>query len=140
VKLLFVCTGNICRSLMAERIALKLAQERGLAVEAKSCGVAAESYYRPPKEIAAALSSLGCVPDGHRAQLVTRDLLAWCDRALVMTQRHQEILRDLFPEHARKVSLLHPEGRDIDDPMGRPQKVYDSCRDVIRDALDPLLK
>ena len=143
MKLLFVCTGNICRSLMAERIAAKLAAERGLAVEARSCGIAAEGYFQPPPEIAAALKPLGLTPDAHRAQLVGRELLFWCDQALTMTRRQKDVVLDTFPEFSSKVFVLRLyaglDDKDVADPIGRPQKAFDACRDEIVGALEALL-
>lgn len=143
-RLLFVCTGNICRSLMAERMALKLAADRGLPLEAKSCGLAAESYYTPPREVDAALKPLFCDGAGHRPQLVSRDLLRWCDLALVMTARHKAALLDAFPEFTGKVALLREHAgldqADVADPMGRPQPVFDACRESLAAALDRILR
>ncbi|MDE2040381.1 MAG: low molecular weight protein arginine phosphatase [Elusimicrobia bacterium] len=142
-KVLFVCTGNICRSLMAERLALKLARERGLALEARSCGVAAESYYRPPKEVSAALAPLGVDAEGHAAQLVGRELLRWCDVALTMTQAQRGMILDAYPEFTRKVFVLRAyaglDDGDVADPIGRPQAVYDACRDELLGAVSALI-
>jgi len=141
-RLLFVCTGNICRSLMAERLALKLAADRGLSVEARSCGIAAESYFTPPPEVAAALRPSGCDPSSHRPQLVGRELLRWCDVALVMTRRQREAVLDQYPEFTGKVRLLRAyaglDDSDVADPIGRPQAVYDACRDRLIEALEAL--
>lgn len=141
-RLLFVCTGNICRSLMAERLALKLAADRGLPLEARSAGVAAESYFTPPAEVAAALRPCGCTPEGHRPQLAGRDLLRWADVVLVMTRRQRELLLDQFPEFTGKVHLLRSfaglDDQDVADPIGKPQAVYDACRDRLLESLEAL--
>ena len=142
-KLLFVCTGNICRSLLAERLAVKLAAERGLALEARSCGVAAESYFRPPKEISATLAPLGLDAKSHVAQLVGRDLLRWCDVALTMTKAQRDIILDAYPEFTSKVFVLSAYaglgGDDVADPIGRPQAVYDACRDELLRAVEAVV-
>lgn len=128
---------------MAERIAAKLAAERGLAVEARSCGIAAEGYFQPPAEIAAALKPLGLAPEPHRAQLVGRELLSWCDQALTMTRRQRDVVLDAFPEFSSKVFMLRRcaglDDKDVADPIGRPQHVFDACRDEIIRALEALL-
>ncbi len=141
-RLLFVCTGNICRSLMAERLARDLAARRGLTVEARSCGVAAQGYYQVPAEIWRALKEAGVDPAPHRPQLVSRELLAWADRVLVMTGRHRELLNDRFPEFRKKTDLLLYKGgvpADIADPMGQGWAVYQACRREISEALERVL-
>lgn len=141
-RLLFVCTGNICRSLMAERLAVKLAAARGIALEARSCGVAAESYYTPPQEVNAALAPVGLNANGHKAQLISRDLLRWCDEALTMTRGHRAAILDAYPEFTSKVFVLRPragvDDADVADPYGRPQHAFDFCRDRLIETLEAL--
>lgn len=128
---------------MAERMAVKLSGDRGLAVEARSCGIAAQTYYKPPAEIAAALKPLGLTCEGHVAQLVSRELLRWCDAALAMTRQQREAVLDAYPEFSAKVFLLRRyaglDDQDVADPIGQPQPVYDACRDQLHAALDRLI-
>ncbi len=142
MKLLFVCTGNVCRSLMAERLALDLARRRGLPLEARSCGVAAEGWYRVPAEAWAALKEAGVAESPHRARLAERALLAWADSVLVMTARQREVLRDQFPEHRAKIALLREAAGlsgEVADPIGKPLATFRSCRDSLQEALERLL-
>lgn len=141
-RLLFVCTGNVCRSLLAERLCRELARRRGLAVEARSCGVAAENWYAVPAEIWRALEESGAPREPHRPQLVGRPLLEWADEVLAMTERQRAHLRDAFPEHGRKLFLLRERAGlsgDVADPIGRPWAEYDACRRAIAEALERLL-
>ncbi|MDE2490910.1 MAG: low molecular weight protein arginine phosphatase [Elusimicrobia bacterium] len=142
MKLLFVCTGNVCRSLMAERLALDLGRRRGRGVEARSCGVAAEGWYRVPDEVWTALGEAGVAASPHRPRLVERSLLAWADEALVMTARHRELLRDAFPEFRGKTALLRERAGlsgDVADPIGQPLATFRACREQIAEALERLL-
>jgi len=139
-KILFICTGNVCRSLMAELLMVRLSQQRGLGLEVRSCGVAAETYFEIPPGARAALAEVGITGIQHEAQLVTRDLLEWADLALTMTRAHCEGLADRFPEFGFKLHPLRGYAglgeTDIQDPLGRPAKAFAQCRDSIAEALE----
>lgn len=143
-KFLFICTGNTCRSVMAEFMLNKISRERGLDLEARSCGVAADRGFQIPEGVRRALAPQGIERVEHVAQLVTRELLGWSDLALTMTRAHRDIVVDQYPEFGRKIHVLREYAGlpvpDVEDPIGRPDSVYASCRDAIREALDALLK
>ena len=63
-RILFVCTGNICRSATAEHLLRHQAQQQGLDLEVRSCGTAAESYYEVPAVVRQLLSERGVPPFG----------------------------------------------------------------------------
>lgn len=145
MKALFVCTGNTCRSVMAQYIFNDEAAKRGLSGwEAKSAGLAAERYFEVPGGVHRALASRGVSPRGHVAQLVTRDLLRWADAVLPMTKGHRDALWDEFPEHRHKTHLFLEacglEAKDVDDPIGQPDAVYLRCRETIEKAVLALLQ
>ena len=142
MRLLFVCTGNVCRSLLAERLSRSIAARRRLTLESRSCGVAAEGWHEAPPEIWRALAEAGAPRSAHRPQLVSRDLLAWADAVLVMTARQRDVLHAAFPEHAAKVALLREKAGlsgEIADPIGRPWPEYRTCARSIAEALEALL-
>ncbi len=122
-KVLFVCTGNVCRSPMAEGIFRKMLEERGLAdvVEVDSAGTWALEG-RPPTPLAVkAVADMGVDISGHRARTVTVDDLRDADLVLVMEEAHRQSLFYLAPEHLHKVYLLSEMvGRHegIADPYG----------------------
>ena len=144
MKWLFICTANVCRSVMAELIAAKLGKEKGLKLEARSRGVLAESYFQTPPELWRCLKPLGIEARERRPQLADRQALHWCDAAFTMTARHRNHILDQYPEFTKKVFVLReraelPPPFDVEDPIGKPDAVYDACRDRIKEALEALL-
>lgn len=127
-RLLFVCTGNTCRSPMAEAIAESLAPgivPEGLTVEARSAGVAAYDGGAATPEGVEALAGMGITPPReHRSRGLTRDMLDAADEVYALTRSHREAILAMDPSAAGKVVLLDPEGGDVPDPVGGPASVY----------------
>ena len=142
-RILFVCTGNICRSAMAEHLLRHWSGKRGLGLEVRSCGTAAESWYEVPDHARALLTAEGVPPFTHRPSLLTREQLGWADIVLVMTHGHHEHVIDLYPEFTRRTRLLREHAGfgelDVDDPMGRTREVFASCLGVIKESLEALI-
>jgi len=126
MKILFVCTGNVCRSFTAQKLFEKMM--KGSNNCAKSCGVMAESYFRVPSKLAALLEKEGISAEGHRPSLISEELVNWADVLLVMEDAQKKHITAKFPQGGRKTHLLtvfsnHGTG-DIADPMGRDEKAY----------------
>ena len=143
-KILFVCTGNICRSAMAEHLLRHLAVERGLNLETASAGIAAEPYYQVPEAAKRLLAEEGVPPFEHKARLATREVLRWADLILVMTAQHHDHVIELYPEFSSRTRLFREAAGfgevDVEDPMGRPDGVFARCLAVIRESLEALLR
>ena len=123
MRLLFVCTGNTCRSALAEALARREAIERGLSdVEVSSAGTSA--WDGSPASDGALLVALerGLDLSSHRAQQLTRELVQSNDVVLVMGPHHQERAEALGGEG--RTHLLSAfaagtsSGRAINDPFG----------------------
>ena len=129
-RLVFVCTGNTCRSPMAEGLfRLRLADDSGW--EVLSAGLHAQVGARPSSEAVAAAAELGADISGHRVRSMT-DALAFSATLLVgMTASHAAALRTRFPFAAGKVRVLGEYGpapvRDIADPFGGTLSDYRVC-------------
>jgi L-threonylcarbamoyladenylate synthase len=125
--ILFVCTGNTCRSPMAEAIALarlgRMAEEGG-PVSVASAGVSAPSGRPAAREAGPALRALGVEPRPHRSRPLTRQMIAEADVIYTMSAGHREEVLALDPSAASRSWTLDPEGRDVPDPVGLPQEVY----------------
>jgi protein-tyrosine-phosphatase len=143
-RILFVCTGNICRSAMAEQLLRHLAAARGLDLETASAGIAAEPYYQVPEAAKRLLAAEGVPPFEHKARLATREVLRWADLILVMTAEHRDHVVDLYPEFTSRTRLFREAAgfgeQDVEDPMSRPDEVFARCLAVIRESLEALLR
>ena len=108
-KILFVCHGNICRSVMAQCVFSHLAAEAGLSGEvfADSAAVSAEELGNPIYPPAARkLREKGIPPLPHRARQITRKDFETFDQIIAMDQYNLRLLRRRFPEESDKVRLL----------------------------------
>lgn len=129
MRVLFVCTGNICRSPMAEAIA----RDRG--IEAESAGSWALDGNGATAPAVAVMGELGIDLNDHRARSIRDIDLSTYDVIYAMTPEH---VGELEAEGARS-ELLHPLGIPIDDPYGLPIDVYRRVRDEITAAIDERL-
>jgi protein-tyrosine phosphatase len=141
---LFVCTGNTCRSPMAEGLFRKLLAERLKCQEDElvdrgymvaSAGVAAGPGSPSSPEAVEILAKRGVDLRGHESQPVTPQLLSQADQIFTMTRSHRELLVRDFPETAERVRLLAGDGEDVIDPIGAGVDEYRRCADQIEENL-----
>jgi protein-tyrosine-phosphatase len=143
---LFVCTGNLCRSPLAAAHFLKAARARGADVEARSAGIYASPGAQPPWEVIQLAREDDLDLSGHRARPVTREEFHQADLVVVMERGQAEALRALYGEEEGKLRLLsefmsgRAAGRDIADPFERSVADYRACLALIRAALAGLLR
>ena len=144
-RILFVCTGNTCRSPMAEVIARDEARRRGMDVRAYSAGLMPGSG-SPAAEHARALAEThGCDLSAHRSRGLTPDLLGSCDLVLGMTRRHVDALRHATTAGTpRLVTSFLPEGdplrdAEIADPFGGDRAAYERTWSELESAIAALL-
>lgn len=141
MKLLFVCSGNICRSPMAEILSVHLADQMGVDVDARSAGTL-ELKGRPAhKHAIAVCNEMGLDLSRHRSQGVTEALVEWADHILVMERQHAIWVTDRFSEAAGRVHLLGGfDGKpEIPDPIGGWKWTFRRCRKRITRCLEVFL-
>lgn len=144
----FVCTANICRSPMAERLlrhALAAEDERLRSLIPVSCGVAAYPGEPASSNALRALRVVGLSLDDHRSRPLSQELL---DETLVlfaMTSAHLRAVRSRFdrlPPHVFLMREFVPgaASRDIPDPYGCGLTEYEECRDAMIEAIPGILR
>ena len=140
-KVLVVCTGNTCRSPMAEGwLNRKLA---GKGWTAESAGVGAWDGVSATPEAVEAMREIGMDISAHRSRRLSAGLVAEAAVILAMTEGHwREIVRR-FPEAEQKTFLVHGFGvdevQDVADPVGLPVEAYRHTRDELVQALGDFL-
>jgi protein-tyrosine phosphatase len=146
--MVLVCSGNTCRSPMAEAIAKDvLAKQRGIApddLEAAglrivSAGVYAAPGSPPSPEAVDALAKMDIDMRPHRSRRLSLELIHEADVIYCMTRGHLEAIVEAAPYAADKTFLLDPNG-DIEDPIGAGLTTYQRCAEMIRRRLDQRLK
>ena len=142
--MLFVCTGNICRSPVAQFLAEALAREAGLSLNASSAGVEAEVGQGMTPGAARTLASRGVRGSKHIARQLDEEMLAAADEVYALTRRHKAIITARFPKYAAKIKVLREAAElpdaDVEDPYGESDGVYESCAARIQEALNILIQ
>ncbi|MFW6133586.1 MAG: L-threonylcarbamoyladenylate synthase, partial [Planctomycetota bacterium] len=141
--LLFVCTGNTCRSplaaglakaLLAERLGVRVGQLRRWGIEIRSAGVAAAEGLGATDEAVRAARRYGAELSHHRSRPLDRDLIAWADVILCMTDVHVGEVARFGAAASDKARRLDPAG-DIPDPVGGGADAYRRTGERIQRAL-----
>ena len=118
MNILFVCTGNTCRSPMAAGIMEKLAEENGLLARIESAGLFATDAESATAEAIEALKKYDVDLSEHKSQQITPELIEKSDLIITMTEAHKLLLQDLAKEKTCTVCELGDLDGEIEDPFG----------------------
>ncbi len=133
-QIAFVCTGNTCRSPMAEGIFNKRAKEKGLAVHASSFGLAAIRGAKASPNAVAVCAEAGVDISGHLSHFIFDFDIADFEKIYCMSSEHAEILTQSVGLPPERVEVL-----GVTDPYGGGLEVYRMCRDVIAACVEEIL-
>ncbi len=143
VKFLFVCTGNTCRSPMAAGIFRKYLSEKlqcevdqldKMGYKVFSAGIIDLESSPASAEARAACADKGIDITAHRSKILSRELIEENDFIFAMGRTHVERVTALSPKAANKCMLM-AENKDIPDPIGQGQQVFNRCADLIEKAV-----
>lgn len=138
-KVMVVCTGNICRSPIAEALFVRAFRDSDLKIE--SAGIAAMIGWPADLDAQEVASERGLDISGHRARQLDRSMLASADLVLILDNDHQRWITQRYPEFRGKTHKLGrwQSNRDIVDPYRKPRSAFELAYDEIEQDVDAWL-
>lgn len=146
MKIMFICTGNICRSAMAHKMLEKKAKEQEKDIKVYSCGIWAQDGDIPTYEGIEVMKEYGIDLKTHRATNIKSSNIEDMDVILCATFNHKINVISLYPELKDKIFTMkeyagcYGDDIDIKDPWGYGITVYQNCAKEIEQCIDKILE
>ena len=135
VSILFVCSGNACRSPMAEGMAREICRKRGIDAEISSAGTLGIDGESATANAVRVCAEIGVDISGHRSHALSRERIERFDKVFGMENAHIQEVRRLAPDFSGELSLLCPGG-EIEDPVMQNMDFYRTTRNRIAECLE----
>ncbi|MFH1905528.1 MAG: low molecular weight protein arginine phosphatase [bacterium] len=143
--ILFVCTGNSCRSIMAEGLLKKMLSEKGVEEYSKykiiSAGTHTVEGFPPVHMTQKVMNEQDIDVSSYKSNKLTKETVNKADLVLVMTQKHKDEILRIYQEKTKKIFLLkefagiEDKNPDIADPIGLSYDAYKYCMEEIEKCL-----
>lgn len=137
MDIVFVCTGNTCRSPMAEGLFRALGGEKKLGLQAASAGLFAQDGMSATPYAVEAVKEYGADISAHRARQITAEIVDRAKYLFCATAAHYDHLIQMFPEAEPKTYLLMQT--DVADPFGGSLQTYRDCAAQIHEGIKTLI-
>lgn len=142
-RVLFVCTGNTCRSPMAKAIADHWAAHEKISWSTDSAGVSAIPGMPMAAQAIATLAARGISTPRHSSHLLTMQSINEFKVIYTMTEAHRRLILEKFHVHSDRVQVLRAAAGlkplDIADPIGGSDTDYENCADAIEESIRAIL-
>ncbi len=147
MKIMFICTGNICRSAMAHAMLKQKAKEKNKKIDVYSCGVFARNGEKSTEEAIQVLKTIYNIDlTQHRATYIEDSQIKQMDVILCATTAHKKNVLNMYPQLEGKVFTMkeyanYPKNnQDIKDPWGCSYEIYEKCAKEINECLDKIIE
>lgn len=145
-KIMFICTGNICRSAMAEWLMKKLVKDNNKEAKVYSSGIFAEDGDMPTYNAIQAIKEYGVDLREHRATNIRSSKIEDMDIILCATNSHKNNVINMYPNLKDKIYTIkeyagfNESDLDIQDPFGYDIETYRFCANSINDCLEKIIE